>query len=121
MQSLDPETQDITLLFSGLRIDLRVTVTPQPGAHRPEVTVTPTPSGPPDLELVDRFNVSRELEDRLLAATGVSDLAAIPLPFLTFLEGRLHGSSANLDSQSPACQGFPSWCCCQPETRRGDP
>lgn len=86
----DSSVETITVQLAGLELTISAPrlepgETPQPAA---EVGVAPTPE-----VTSDPYNISTELEDSVIAREAAA-LAAIALPFLTFLEGRLRGAHA---------------------------
>ena len=87
----DSSVESLTVQLAGLELTISARrlepgETPQPAA---EVGVAPTPE-----VTSDPYNISTELEDSVIAVREAAGLAAIALPFLTFLEGRLRGAHA---------------------------
>lgn len=87
----DSSVESITVQLAGLELTI--------SARRIEPGETPQPTGEtgvaPTPEVTsDPYSISAELEDSVIAAREPAALAALVLPFLTFLENRLRGAHA---------------------------
>ncbi len=98
------EERELTFSFRAVRISLRLTIT----ALWPFRTVEPEireARGSTDLEaqttdFVDRFEISFELEEQVLAAQGAAQFSELPLDFLQTYIGRLRSTNGQWSARA---------------------
>lgn len=111
MQS-ETEVQELTFQFQHLEISVQVRIRPRAGS-----TVSSTPSvevaartspgvEPEEVAVVEQVPISRELEEQVLGASLAPDLAAVPLPFLRYLEDRLRGGDSQWTPRARLARAF---------------
>ena len=84
----DSSVESVTVQLAGLELTIsaRRLTSADPSQPAEEPSVGPTPE-----VTSDPYNISTELEEEIIAARDAAALAAVLLPFLTFLEARLTG------------------------------
>ncbi len=97
------DIESVTVQLAGLEITvsarrLEPVDTSQPTA---DTSVGPTPE-----VTSDPYNISTQLEEEIIAAREPAALAAIPLPFLTYLEPRLTGRDSNWTARARLARAF---------------
>ncbi len=108
----DWQVQELSFSFEQLEISVRVSVRARPTTteDRPsqssELVLDASVAPGADPLTSDPFGISIELEDRVLAADSVSELAVLVLPFLTHLERQLRGGDSQWTPRARLARAF---------------